>query len=155
MLNFAVKPPSQVEFRHQAQEASGASCTMLLAKKESRGITLSSSGHLWAITSRYICSGQMTTALQGMVQPINTTSRMVMKLNVQMLNSTDEYGGLCVLECKDLKQPLSANTPSKCKPQKLAKAAAMRISPLASPTTRGALHPMQEETSRLSPWAVA
>eukprot|EP00983_Pelagomonas_calceolata_P095823 1158058-Pelagomonas_calceolata.AAC.3 len=53
-------------------------------------------------------------------------------------------------------QPHSANTPSKRKPQDLAKAAATRISPPASPTTRGVVRRMQEEEeSRLSPWAAA
>ena len=39
----------------------------------------------------------------------------------------EEYGGLCVLECKECRQPLSANNPSKffkdhtCKPHNLAK----------------------------------
>lgn len=63
----------------------------------------------------------------------------------------EEYGGLCVLECKECKQPLSANNPSKsfkdhtCKPHNLAKAVAMRASPPASPTTRGAARRMREE----------
>eukprot|EP00983_Pelagomonas_calceolata_P133942 1162015-Pelagomonas_calceolata.AAC.6 len=62
----------------------------------------------------------------------------------------DEYGGVCALECKDCKQPLSANNPSKsfkdhtCKPQNLAKAAAMRISLPVSPA-RGAVRRVQEE----------
>eukprot|EP00983_Pelagomonas_calceolata_P053778 1143426-Pelagomonas_calceolata.AAC.1 len=38
--------------------------------------------------------------------------------------------------------PNSANTPSKCKPEDLAKAAAMRISTPVSPTTRGAVRRM-------------
>jgi len=62
-----------------------------------------------------------------------------------------EYGGLCVLECKACRQPLSANNPSKsfrehkCKGHNLAKAAAMRASPRASPTTRGATRRREED----------
>eukprot|EP00983_Pelagomonas_calceolata_P058782 1145631-Pelagomonas_calceolata.AAC.3 len=62
----------------------------------------------------------------------------------------DEYGGVCVLECKDFKPP-SANNPSKSKrkPQDCqAKATAMRFSPSASPIARGAVRRMQEEMSR-------
>ena len=63
----------------------------------------------------------------------------------------EEYNRLCVLECKECRQPLSANNPSKslkdhtCKPYNLAEAAAMRASPPASPTTRGATRRMREE----------
>eukprot|EP00983_Pelagomonas_calceolata_P106716 1159264-Pelagomonas_calceolata.AAC.3 len=69
---------------------------------------------------------------------------------------TDEYHGVFTLGCKDVRQPLITNNPSKskCKPQGQ-KAAAMRIRPPASPTTRGAVRRMQEEESRLSPWAAA
>eukprot|EP00983_Pelagomonas_calceolata_P088708 1157234-Pelagomonas_calceolata.AAC.2 len=58
--------------------------------------------------------------------------------------------------CAGIASTLSAlknPSKSKCKPQDLAKAAAMRISPPASPTTRGAVRRMQEEES--SPWATA
>eukprot|EP00983_Pelagomonas_calceolata_P015136 482121-Pelagomonas_calceolata.AAC.1 len=62
-------------------------------------------------------------------------------------------GCVCALECKECKQPHSANNPSKsykdlkCKPENLAKAAAMKAIPPASPTTRGAVRRAREEES--------
>ena len=53
----------------------------------------------------------------------------------------EECGGLCVLVCKSCMAVLSANNPSKslsshtCTPTALARAAALRASPPASPTT--------------------
>eukprot|EP00983_Pelagomonas_calceolata_P064041 1147949-Pelagomonas_calceolata.AAC.1 len=64
-------------------------------------------------------------------------------------------GGVCVLECKDFKQPLRANNPSKGNPRDLAKAAAMRIAHQQAPLPEGLFRRIQEEESRLSPWAAA
>jgi len=73
-----------------------------------------------------------------------------------------ECGGLCVLVCKECNEVMSANNPSKsftshkCSGAALAKAAALRESPPASPTTRGQVRSREEDaagTSSMEPAA--
>jgi len=74
----------------------------------------------------------------------------------------EECGGMCVLVCKQCNTVLSANNPSKSftnhksSGAALAKAAALRESPPASPTTRGQVRSREEDaagTSSMEPAA--
>jgi len=68
----------------------------------------------------------------------------------------EECGGLCVLVCKQCNTVMSANNPSKsfkshtCSGAALAKAAALRESPPASPTTRGQVRSREEDEAGTS-----